>query len=279
MKPTVLLVAALCAQAADKSLTFYSSFDGASDAAFAAGDPKVYTATSYRQRDDARPGIHNPDVVPAPGEGRFGDALRFKARNTRAIYYRADKNVAFDARNWTGTISFWLKVDPDTELAPGFCDPIQVTDEAFNDAAIWVDFTKDERPRHFRLGVFGELASWNPKKLDPEKNPDFAKRLVTVTKPPFRGDRWTHIVVTHAGLGGGKGRAKLYLDGRLQGATETIAEPFTWDLARAAIRIGVNYVGLFDELAVFRRELSENDVRNLHRARGPIQVTRRRGTD
>jgi hypothetical protein len=78
------------------------------------------------------------------------------------------------------------------------------------------------------------------------------------------------VVITHTGLGGGKGAAKLYLDGKIQGTTETIGEPFRWDRSRAAIRLGVNYVGLWDELAIFSRALSDREVADLHRLRGGL---------
>jgi hypothetical protein len=248
-----------------RALTFHASFDGNPDADFALGDRRIYTATSYKAREDTAAGIGNPDVVLAPGKGRFGAALEFKKKNARALFFQAAKNVAYRERDWSGTVSFWLSLDPETDLAPGYCDPIQVTDEDYNDAAVWVDFTRDDKPRHFRLGVFGDLKAWNPEGLAPDKNPAFTHRLVTVTTPPFARGKWTHVVLTHSGLGSNSGVAKLYLDGKLQGTTETIREPFTWDLARAAIRLGVNYVGLFDEVAVFSRALEEREVETLHR--------------
>ena len=55
--------------------------------------------------------------------------------------------------NWSGAVSFWLRLDPDTDLEAGYCDPLQNTPREWNDAAFWVDFSKDERPRHFRLGA------------------------------------------------------------------------------------------------------------------------------
>ncbi|MBI1791991.1 MAG: LamG domain-containing protein [Acidobacteria bacterium] len=247
-----------------EALTFHAPFDGSTDAAFALGDKRLYTAASYRDQAGARPGVSSADVEIAPGRGRFGDALWFKKKNTKAIFYAAQKNVAFNAGGWTGTVSFWLSLDPEQDLEPGYCDPIQVTDKAYNDSAIWVDFTKDDKPRHFRLGVFGDLKIWNPSKIEPDKNPDFLKRLVVVTRTPFARGKWTHVAITHAGLGGGRGVARLYLDGRLQGAAESIGEPFGWDPARAAIRLGVNYAGFFDELAVFNRELSAQEVKTLY---------------
>ncbi|MBY0376107.1 MAG: LamG domain-containing protein [Bryobacteraceae bacterium] len=244
-----------------KSLTFHATFDEGTDAKFALGDKKLYTAKSYKEQAQARAGLHSLDAEIVPGQGRNGGgALRFNKRNDQAIFYQADKNVAFDPKNWTGTVSFWLSVDPEKDLAPGYCDPIQVTDKAYNDSAIWVDFTKDDQPRHFRLGVFGELKAWNPKNVESDKNPDFLNRLVVVKQPPFRRGEWTHVAITFAGLGSGKGTATLYVNGKAQGTTPALAESFAWDLSKGRLRLGVAYVGLFDDLAVFNRALTAKEV-------------------
>jgi hypothetical protein len=260
-----MLPAALAAQ--KKDLTFHASFNKGLEADFAKGDKRIHTATSYAKREDTKPGLHHPDVEIAKGAGKFGDALRFKKKNVKAVYYAAEGNVPFDEKGWTGTISFWLSLDPETDLEPGFCDPIQVTDAAYNDSAIWVDFTKDDKPRHFRLGVFGDLAKWNPQNTPSDKNPAFNNRLVVVRKYPFAKGQWTHVAIAHQGLGSGKGIATLYLNGQKQGSTETIGEGFSWDMAKGAIRLGVNYVGLFDELSIFRRALSDREVLRLYRAK------------
>jgi hypothetical protein len=252
-----------------KALLFHASFDNGPDADVAQGDRRLHTASSYKERGDAKPGLHHPDVSIAAGKGRTGGALEFRKKNVKAVYYPAEKNVNFHNGRWSGAISFWLSLDPETDLEPGFCDPIQVTAEAYNDSAIWVDFTKDDKPRHFRLGVFGELKAWNPQNLPADKNPAFHNRLVVVKKTPFAKGQWTHVVITHEGLGtkpGGK--ASLYLNGQLRGTTETITESFYWDMSRAAIRVGVNYVGLFDELSVFSRPLAAAEVKELYGRKG-----------
>ena len=127
---------------------------------------------SFDEVDQARLGISVPGVEIVSGAGRFGDALRFGKKNTQALFYKATDNVAYSGSDMAGTVSFWLSLDPAVDLEPGYCDPIQVTDAAYNDAAVWVDFT-DKNPRKFRLGVFGNLEEWNPEKLPPDKNPDF----------------------------------------------------------------------------------------------------------
>ena len=244
-------------------LVFRATYDGSLDARTAAGDPKLYHAPTYKDLTAAQPGLDGTDVSHAKGQGRVGDALRFNKKNTKAVFYKAEKNIPFDPKNWSGTLSFWLQLDPDKDLEPGFCDPIQMTDKEYNNSAIWVDFTKDDKPRHFRLGVFGRRTEWNPTDIPPDKNPAFDKRLVVVQQAPFARGKWTHVAITYTGLGSGKGEAKLYLDGKLQGVTPTIPEAFEWNITNAALRLGVNYVGLMDDVSVFRRPLSEKEIEEL----------------
>jgi len=96
----------------------------------------IALAISNFATEPAKPGLDHPDVTVVSGS-----ALRFGKKNVRAVFYQGDKNVPFRDGDWTGTISFWLNLNPDQDLEPGFCDPIQVTDKAYNDSAIWVDFT------------------------------------------------------------------------------------------------------------------------------------------
>ena len=247
-----------------EALTFHASFDNGADADFGAGERRIHTAPSYEDQYQATPGISSADIEIAAGVGRYGDALRFKKKNTTALFYRARDNVAYSDSDWSGTVSFWLSLDPSVDLEPGFCDPIQVTHAAFNDAALWVDFT-DENPRQFRLGVFGDLEIWNPGNLAPDDNPNFEKRLVVVSSPPFERGKWTHVAITHSGLNTESGEAKFYIDGEFRGVTQGISEPFTWDLNQAAIRLGINYTGLFDEVSFFRRTLNDTEIRTLHK--------------
>ena len=245
------------------ALSFHASFDGP-DAGFGAGDRSIYSAPAYDEADDPTPGIHVTDVAIAAEEGRFGGALQFGSRNTEALFFKAKDNVPYSETSMSGTVSFWLSLDPAVDLAPGFCDPVQITDVAYNDSAVWVDFTS-ENPRQFRLGVFGDLELWNPDNLPPAENPDFNDRLVVVQEPPFGSGQWTHVVVAYSDLNSPDGgSARLYLDAELQGTSGTITEAFTWDIEKAAIRVGVNYIGLYDELAIFNRALTDEEVVALH---------------
>jgi hypothetical protein len=245
------------------ALTFHASFDNGPDADFGLGDKRIYGAASYRALADAQPGLRSPDAGIAAGKGRYGAALEFTVKNTTAIYYQAEKNVDYRPRDWSGTVSFWLSVDPNQDLT-GFVDPIQITDKDYNNAALWVDFPNDT-PRPFRLGVFPDVAAWNPDKLTGQTNPAFLRHLVTVPAPPFGRGKWTHVAFTFSGLNGrNPGNAKLYLNGKLEGTAESIPELFTWDPARTTIRLGVNYAGLYDDLAIFNRALSEAEIQTLY---------------
>ena len=255
---TVFLALAALVSAHAAEPIFRATFDKSLDASIAKGDAKLYTAPSYRR--GGQPGLGGaPEgiVAHAESEGRNGGgALRFLKKNTAAVFFKAQGNVPMSS----GTIGFWLKLDPEQDLEPGFCDPLQVTDKAYNDSAIWVDFTKDEKPRHFRLGVFGMLISWNPANLAPDTNPAFNKRLVVVKQPPFSREKWTHIVITYKDLGKGTGWARLYLDGKIQGVSSEVTEPFAWAPDAATIRLGVNYTGLLDDIEVYAQPLTSRQV-------------------
>jgi hypothetical protein len=253
--------------ALESARTFHASFDQSAEADFSRGDRMLYTVESYAKIADRTQGITSPDIALEAVDPAFGKSLRFRKRERSQVLFMARDNVAFSPDGWNGTISFWLRVDPVNELPPGFTDPIQITDAAYDDTCIWVDFTK-ENPRQFRLGVFGNRDSWNPRNMDTAKNPDFEKRLVVANSLPFAGDRWTHVLITHEALGSQQGRTSLWLDGVRQGEKTGIGDQFQWDMAQAAIRVGVSFVGVFDELSIFNRALSDAEIAKVYAAKG-----------
>lgn len=249
-------------------ITFLSTFDETTSADIAKGDGQLFTAENRRGLDAAARGLKDPDVVLAKGRGLVGNALEFKKKKRLITFYKAERNVAYSATEWSGSLSFWLQLDPVSDLEPGFCDPIQITDSAYNDAAIWVDFTKDN-PRDFRLGIIGDLKSWNPDNTPPDKNPGFERRLIKVTQPPFARGKWTHVLINYFGLNSDRGKSEFYIDGILRGSLD-VKDPFTWDEGKARILLGLNYIGLLDELAIFDRPLSDKEVNALYRMEGGI---------
>lgn len=249
------------------ALTFHAPFDESVDAAFAAGNAKLYTAPSMARRQDAAPGLPTGgETVHLKDGGRFGGALRFTQRRKPAVFFEAAGNVAYAAANWSGTASFWLSVDPATELEPGFCDPIQITPRMWNDAAFFVEFEKRPESIPFRLGAYADLNVWNPTNRKFEDIPANERPLIAVDQPPFGRGKWTHVVFTFERFNSGQadGIVRLYLDGAPAGQLANRQQTFTWDPAKATIAMGLSYIGLFDELSVFNRALTDAEVAALH---------------
>jgi hypothetical protein len=146
-----------------------------------------------------------------------------------------------------------------------------LTDKDYSNSAIWVDFTKNDTPSDFRLGVFGDQKVWD-KKNKKEYSEEFFWRLLKIARPPFSGDKWTQVVVSWEGLNTGQvGRGKLYFDGKFQGETGGIREPFVWDISEATIRLGTGpYVGMFDDIAVFNNSLTYEEVHILYKLKGGV---------
>jgi hypothetical protein len=246
-----------------KSLTFYASFDHGADADFARGDRAIYSAPNMKQPRAGTPGLPASGVISiAKGEGRFGDALRFHRKSSEMVFFRAKENVSYRPRDWGGTVSLWLRTSPQEDLAPGFCDPIQITPREWNDAAFFVEFEKRTNAIPFRLGAYADFKIWNPANRDWGSIPAQEKPLITVAQPPIARERWMHVVFTwdRFNTGQPEGVTRLYLNGEDQGVVASRLQTFTWDTEKALIMLGLNYVGYWDELAVFDRPLTAAEI-------------------
>lgn len=247
------------------ALTFYASFDKTPAADFSLGDPHLYWATNMARPRVGQPGLPPNWAVIHNLEGRAGRSLRFIRKDPGMVFYQAAGNVPYQAENWSGTVSFWLRVDPAAELAEGFCDPVQITSKEWNDAAFFVEFEKRATGIPFRLGVYADKNVWNPEGREWSKIPPAEKPLITVVNPPFAGHKWTHVVFTFANFNTGQsnGVARLYLDGRFISEIAGRQQTFHWEPAEARLMIGLNYLGGFDDLAVFNRALEDAEVQRL----------------
>ena len=65
-------------------------------------------------------------------------------------------------------------------------------------------------------------------------------------------------------------QAKLYLNGELHGVMSARDQTFIWDPSKALVMLGLNYIGLFDELAIFNRALADQEVRTLYQLRDGV---------
>jgi hypothetical protein len=248
------------------ALTFHASFDHGANADFALGDHQIYTAHIEGQQKVVAltPGLGDPPLTLIPDGGKYGGALGFTLENSHVVVFKAQDNVAYSPAIFQGTASFWLNVDPN-DIPGQYSDPFQLTDKDYSDACMWVDFTKNDVPPDFRMGFFGDQGAWDVHNRRGGSE-QFFWRLVRVQEPPFAKGRWTHVVVTWEGVNTSQtGRARLYFDAQLQGRSTMIAEHFSWDIAHAGIRLGMgHYVGLLDDLAMFNRALTPNEINALY---------------
>lgn len=241
------------------ALVFYAPFDGTADAKISQGDGKVLTAESLA-RKQMTPGLSRPHVSIVPKAGKFGDCLRFTDKAKEVVCFSGTE-VPYRDKDWSTTISFCMRLDPDKDLKPGYCDPLQITQKAWNDAAIFVDFDKD-LPRDFRLGVFADLKAWNPDNVPWEKWPVDKRPMVTVKKPPFSSSTWTHVALTLDHINADKSTSTLYLNGQSQGSLKQPAV-FSWDIRQTAIMLGIEYIGDLDEFMIFNRTLTSDEIKLL----------------
>ncbi|MGI9242157.1 MAG: LamG-like jellyroll fold domain-containing protein [Verrucomicrobiales bacterium] len=252
------------------ALTLHASFDSGSDADYAKGDKKLYTWVD-RKGNIKKAGLHTEGKsVIAEGAGKFGSALEFKAGDAPWVFYLAKNNLSYKKENWGGSISLWLKCDPVAGLAKGYCDPVQLTPRAWNDAAFFLDFNKEGSPRDFRLGAYADLKVWNPEK---KEVPESERPLLTAKDPGFGKDKWTHVVFTWEGFNSGsdKAVAKLYIDGEPNGTLSGWNQQFTWaDSETSRLLLGLLYVGMLDEFSCFDRALTPKEVKSIHGRDGGV---------
>ena len=251
-------------EALSSSLRFYASFDESFDADFATGDGRVWTSPTGNY-DDAQKGMNHPAASISEHRARRGNAAQFTEKSASLLFYPAAGNVAYSPNGFSGTVSLYLVTDPVNELEHGYTDPIQITDKAWNDAAFFLDFTQ-QPPRDFRLGVYSDYPFWNPDNIDYDDLTDQQRPLITLTEPPFNGIRPIHVVFTFDNINHPARPAvtRLYVDGELVGERRQ-PERFTWDIARTMIQIGINYIGTIDELAIFDRALTPQQIETLSR--------------
>lgn len=244
------------------SLLFHAPFDDSADATFAKGDARIHWGPQWGAPRVVQPGLPPAGVSLAFLQGRHGGALRFDRTIKEVVAFKAAGNVPYRARHWQGSVSFWLRVNPDEDLEPGYCDTIQITPKQWDNAAFFTEFTKDEKPREFRLGAYADPACWNPQNRKWDDMAFAEKPLIKVERPPFSRERWTHVVFTWEKFNTGKanGLTRLYLDGELKGELSPREQTWTWNPDETLVMLGLSYTGWMDDLAIFNKALSAREV-------------------
>jgi hypothetical protein len=250
-----------------KALSFFAPFDGAPTATLARGEKTLFISDSVNNRATAREWSPSQSHIQLSNqEGRFSGCLRFERASDQVVFYKAQNNFPIPAENGSGTVSFWLKTDPDKELKEGFCDPIQITSKQWDDASFFVEFEKRASGVPFRLGIYADKNIWNPTGIDFAAIPVEKRPLASVDRPPFRRDQWIHVAFTFSNFNSSLPNATstLYLNGARVGSISPRIQTFTWDAKHAAIMLGLNYIGCIDELAIFQRELKDHEIQTLY---------------
>ncbi|WZO97685.1 family 16 glycoside hydrolase [Isosphaeraceae bacterium EP7] len=256
-----------------RALTLHASFDNGLDADFARGDKTCYV----QQGKNLLAAAPTAEVRLSPEAGRFGGGLIFTKKNEFRPAFKDSGVLGYNDKGWNATVSVWLRLNPDLDLEPGYCDPVQIVGDDSKKGYIFLEWSKDETPRYFRYAIRPLFQIWNPTNVQWADIPFEKRPMVQVAKASFSRDTWTHVVFTLENVND-KSKpqvGRLYLNGKAQGAIENWDLTFAWDPAQVLLVLGASYVGQMDDLAVFNRALNADDVRMLHGLKGGVRDLRR----
>ena len=245
-----------------QALTFHASFDKGLDADFSRGDK----ACLIRGKQGTLPAALNEELKLVPDGGRFGGGLHFTKKGTTQPRFKDAGVLNYNATNWSASVSVWLRLDPDKDLAPGYCDPVQIVGDDTKKGFIFLEWSKDESPRHFRYAIRPLEQIWNPNKLDWAKMTAAQRPAVNLERAPFSREAWTHAVFTLDNVNdkAKKPVGRLYLNAKLMGTIENWDLTLGWNPDAVALVLGASYVGHLDDLAAFNRALTDAEVKVLN---------------
>jgi len=242
-----------------EALTLHASFDESLDADFSQGDSASYVKQGGKLvRAQANEGARL-----ASNAGRYGGALHFPKKSSYRPTFKGPGVLGYNSKNWSTTVSVWLQLNPDLDLEPGYCDPVQIVGDDGKKGFVFLEFSKDETPRYFRYAIRPLFPIWNPDNVSWADIPFGSRPMVQVVRPPFTRESWTHVVFTIQNVNNTSEQApvgRLYLNGKLQGSIEGWDLTFGWDPSQVLLVLGAAYVGYMDDLAVFDRALSQDEV-------------------
>ena len=251
------------------ALTLHASFDKGLDADFSRGDRICY----IKKGAELHRAETNEDAKILPEAGRFGGALHFTKKSGFQPAFKDSGVLGYNDSNWSTTVSVWLKLNPDLDLEPGYCDPVQIVGDDGKKGFIFLEFSKDETPRYFRYAIRPLFQIWNPDNVAWADIPVDKRPMVQVDRPSFSREAWTHVVFTVENINNKseKQAGRLYLNGELQGAIENWDLTFGWDPSQVLLVLGASYVGHMDDLAVFNRVVSDEEVKQLYTLKNGVR--------
>lgn len=216
-------------------------------------------------RGDGRATVH-PDVVRHdPEAGRAGGAMVFAARDhgwaEDEFTFPARDNFPYSESSFEGTISMWLRGDPDADLNDEYpVDPFHISRHAA-DGSFYLDLTRPNdwrygSPRKLRFGIYGD---------SPAQDMFIGGQLLVVGDLGWNDGQWHHVVATwqNANSGRADGRAAVYIDGVCRATMDGYRHDLTWDVDSLTIGLGQRYVGAIDELLVLDVSIDDGQVAEL----------------
>lgn len=244
------------------ALTLHASFDRELNADFSRGDKTC----SVRQGKDLKPATPNDEVRLAAGAGRFGGALHFPKKGATRPQFKGEGVLGYAPERWNASVSVWLRLTPDQDLEPGYCDPVQIVGDDGKKGFIFLEWSKDETPRFFRYAIRPLAEIWNPDNLKWDEIPAAKRPMVQIANAPFSRETWTHVLFTLENVNdrAAKPRGQLFINGQLQGSIDGWDLRFGWDPAQVQLVLGAAYVGHLDDLAVFNRALTPAEVKQVY---------------
>lgn len=284
MKSTFCLLVALFgmldyATAQDAShindhLLFLSTFDDTTDVNLFGPDNDagwIYTAESTK-RVKVLMNDRCAEVSIDKAAGKIGDCLTFAAKTESVLFYQASPNLAAPCSNWAGTLSFWLKPDPE-RLGIEDCYPVQLSDGDWNHGGFFVRFP-GKRLSTFEFGAVSASDSAEAA-IDPG-DVGLDQRFVTaVARERIPNDQWTMVTLTFESVnpeGNDASLVKFYLNGQLVGQIQPSLrikwmDPVASKAVRdAAVFLGIRYVGGIDDLRIYEKALPRQRIQMLYEA-------------
>ncbi len=236
-------------------ILFFTNFEKGVDALDSLGDP-LATFDTANTNHIKKGG--NPDGY-----------LSFNP-NAGALNYAGKDNLAYSANSaWSGSIAFWLKVDI-ARFETTYPEPFHIGKKdgggyPWDDAVVFVDFKKADNT--LRFGCYP----------DKEKEQDITDQVVAarVISVPvnWQPNDWHHIAITWSNFNSGKADAEwvLYVDGNRAGHKGPLQQHVTWDIETLVMRFNhFKYPGEVDEIAVFDKVLTSDEVKYLTAPKRPL---------
>ena len=123
-----------------EALTLHATFDKGLDADYSRGDKTCFDLQGKKVTKAAL----NDEVRLAPDAGRFGGALHFTKKNQLRPAFKNASVLGYNDKAWSGSIAVWLRLNPDKDLEPGYCDPVQIVGDDAKKGFIFLEWAFQE---------------------------------------------------------------------------------------------------------------------------------------